>query len=306
MSAQALADGAATRWRDEVVAPRLDALKQTSARLRSAADELCTRTSQERLTTMRDAWVATFAAWRALDPLPLDDGLRKAIEPGPAELQKVEAGVRASSGDAPIAADTPAGGRGLQALEYLLWGNDGASRALGRLQFHQRCVYAQALGQAIPAQVDALIAADHGASATQGDYLDRIASSLEDLTGPRLAQLGQGHQPTPTEFDGWRSKQTKRALAAELGTMEELLLGPGGTGGYLAPQYAGEAGAALLARLRDDFDTIHATLGKLPDDLPDAFTRHPNIATPLIAKLQDVLAVVDTLRHAKGTTGGGN
>jgi predicted lipoprotein len=300
LSICARADTVAARWHDEVAAPRLDALKQTSSRLRAAADDLCVRMNQDKLNTMRDAWVATFAAWRALDPLPLDDGLRKAIEPGPAELQQVEDGVRAFTAATTVAPDAPTGARGLQALEYLLWGNDRAAVQLGRLAFHQRCLYVQALGDAVPAQVDTLIAGAQDASAnSRVDYLERIAASAKVLAGPRLAKLGDGNwQPSPSDFDGWRSKQTKRAVAAEIGTMEELLLGPGGTAAYLAPLFMGDAGSALQARLRDDFDTIHATLAKLPDDLPDSLTRHPANAAPLVTKLQDVAAVAEQLRQA--------
>jgi predicted lipoprotein len=293
------ADALGQRWHDEQLVPRFDALKQSANQLAGRAAEMCSHTNAEKLDATRTAWVATFTAWRALEALPIDPAARKAIEPGSVEIPIVEGAVRVATADKPIADNPDASSMGLRALEYLLWGNDRASAQLGRLAFHQRCIYAQAVAAALPAQVDALRAADLNQAATEANYLASLGQALRQWRGTRMAKLGEAktlpHSVTASDFDAWRSKQTKAALGASLATAESLLLGPNGSGGYLADHFTGDADATQLSELRDAFATAQATLQKLPDDLPDTLGRNSALAAPLLTSLRQIQAVVDAL-----------
>jgi hypothetical protein len=224
--------------------------------------------------------------------LPLDPALSHAIDPGPAELPAVEAAVRNTIDEQTVPADAAPSATGIKALEFLYWGNDMPKAQQGRLVFRRRCAYSEALATKLGAELEAVAARP---PASTRDYLTQFSATLAQLQANRLAQLGvdQNRSPSRTEFDGWRSRQTKAALLSAIDTIESALVGPAANGQNVVDALGGAGQAALAAELTATFTAIHAETDKLPADIAAWFTRNPSNAQALLAALARLQGLID-------------
>jgi hypothetical protein len=285
-------DAILLHWRHDVSSPRLTALATRGHALADAAAALCDRTTQDRLDTTRSAWVDTFIAWRAAQALPLDPSLSHAIDPGPAELRTIESAVRSTVDDQSVPDNAAPSATGLKALEYLYWGNDLPKAQLGRLIFRRRCAFSEALSTKLAQELDAAAARP---PATVVDYLTQFSATLRQLQANRLAQLGvdQDKSPLRTEFDGWRSQQTKAALLSAIDTIEAALVGPAKDGENVIDALNAAGKADLAQAVQAALAEIHAETDKLPRDIAAYFTRHPDNAQALLAALAHIQGLID-------------
>ncbi|MGQ5524921.1 imelysin family protein [Chitinimonas sp. PSY-7] len=305
-------DAAATvvNWQAQQL-PRIQALADSSAKLRDSVASLCQRLSADQLDQARSAWKSSYAAWRAVEALPMGPTLTRRtawqIDVWPSRSFKVEEAVRLVEKDAPIADSVGAAAQGLPALEFLLWGDDRAKAQLGRLHFRQRCQYSAALARDVATESAGLLADWQSFSRQQYDTetgrqafeeaVNLIAGTMQNLRDKKVARLGGSKavkQVARQEFDAWRSRQTKAGLAATVGALESLFLAPGENNSPSFVDRLAAAGKPLLAQhLRDEIRTAREALAKMPDDVAQAASRNPAVAKPFVDSIKRLQGLVE-------------
>lgn len=291
--------------------PRIQALTDSSAKLRDSVAGLCQRLTSERLELARSAWKDSYAAWRAVEALPIGPVLSRRtawqIDVWPTRPPKVEEAIRLVEKDAPIADSVGAAAQGLPALEFLLWGEDRAKAQLGRLHFRQRCQYGVALAHDVASESAGLLAdwqqygrAPHDQETGRQAFeeaVNLLAGSLQNLRDKKLARLGGGKapkKPLRQDFDAWRSHQTKAGLAATLATLEGIFLAPGRDKGPSFVDRLVLADKPLLAQhLQEEITTARTALAKLPDDVATAASRNPAVLKPFLDSLKRLQGLVE-------------
>lgn len=271
------------------------------AALAARAQALCAgRSDAAKLAATRTAWRDAYVRWRGLDAVQfgpaLDLRVGRALDAWPVRPRLVDEGL--ARGPATLAfKDVGAQGKGLAALEYLLWDPERGEAELLAGLAGARCAYLLGAARELSHEAAALWArwdpqrgrfareiaeAGHfGADprhsylterAALGELVNRLVAGLEASAGRRLARpagLGAHGDPSPERFEAARSGATRAGLLAHLDAVRTVLNGPGGDAGLVALLRDG-GHAALAARLDAAGQAAQAAVAALPEPLAPA------------------------------------
>ena len=267
-------------------------------------------TSRDKLVTLQSIWFATAVAWKnsALFTFgPVNDALAARYIDGTPNLDAIEKFISntaipiQNTTIEPLAADT----RGLNVIEYLIYGNNGRDDSSVIASFtgdngHRRCAFLRALSRSLLDKADALVRYwSNGGNGYVKDFAEstgnermasipilvrRLVEYTARLREKRLAlPLGiQSGKPAPELVDARFSGHSLIMLQSELECIYGVLSGnsaisdrPAGPGIFelLAPGRASED--ELKKRLDSQFSAIAAARANIRKPLAESISSDP-------------------------------
>lgn len=252
-------------WLDQAYLPRHTALTQSADALASATKAFCEQANAAQLETVKQYWLRTSQAWRAMDGAPAGpmvlERLGRKIDFRPTRVDDVEAAI--VSGESSNAAT-----RGLPAMEYLLWGNAQPKSQLAKLKQPARCAYLTKLAQQVAEQAHgldqpwAVYRAELGADNPffrenlLSEHINLLLSSMGSLQKrmPTAAEL------KPEQFAEWRSGSSHAQFMAQVAGMNTAL--------HAVVQRLQMEGAADLAQqIKADVAQLQSKCQSVPSNL---------------------------------------
>lgn len=225
-------------WLDQAYLPRHAALTQSADALASASKAFCETPTPVQLDNVKQHWLITSQAWRAMDGAPAGpmvlERLGRKIDFRPTRPDDIEAAIQGSE-------INNAATRGLPAMEYLLWGNAQPKLQLAKLKQPERCAYLSKIAAQIASDAHVL---DQPWSVYRSELAAENAFFRENLLSEHINLLLssmsslQKRMPTaegvkPEQFIEWRSGSSQAQWLAQWDGMNLAL-------------------QAVLQRLRDD------------------------------------------------------
>jgi uncharacterized protein len=174
-----------------VILPGYEAVEADAAALASASHALCASPSLAGLTEAQAAWRVAFVDWQSTLAYQFgptrDANLGPEMAFWPTRPIAIEANVAGATEITPAWIDAlGAGGKGLYAIEYLLYGTADDAAALAQLESPRRCAYLAALADHVARTSARIVLAW---SPEGGDYLGALATAGEPGNEVFLAQL---------------------------------------------------------------------------------------------------------------------
>lgn len=174
-----------------VILPGYEAVEADASVLASAARALCASPSPSTLSTAREAWRVTFLDWQRTLAYQFgptrDQNYGPEMAFWPTRPMTIEANLAATTEITPAWVDTlGAGGKGLYAIEYMLYGTGDDAAALTQLQISRRCTYVAALADHVERTSTRIVDAWSPGS---GDHLGALATAGEPGNEVYVAQL---------------------------------------------------------------------------------------------------------------------
>jgi len=283
---------------EKAVLPALGELSVAARALARDAAALCRAPDPATLGAARDAWRASYLAWRRAGPFlfgPGDDlGAERRIGVWPAHTQVLDATVQPGA-VREVRADP--GVRGFAAAEYLLFAPDDPAAATA----HERCEHLQdVVGEIASLTGDlegqwragygARVAAA-GAAGTGSEPLALALAQALNLTENLLWQrigLPSGFfrgTPRPDLVEAPYGQVSAAGLAASLDGLRRLLLGGEGPGvlGLVAAR-----DPALAARVAGALDRLEAEAARIRDPLGEAIVADKRRLQRLYDEIQEL------------------
>lgn len=291
---------------ERVILPGLAEFRSRGESLAAQAGAFCRVRDGAGLEATRQVWRAAMQAWQRLTMLrfgPAKEGVPTALEwlidssqmPGAGRRGgEVEKAVRQFlASDLPLDADALAGqrvhGRGLPALEWLLFQEQALVQFRDRVAGERRCAYLAAAATDLAQQAAAL---ERAWRTDGGDYVHRfladgpeaaldtlinnVVALLETIKRNKLeAVLGQGgDKARPERAESALSGQSLDNIHANLDGVLALL--DSGTSSYGLDDALAEVGqGALLDRLRAQVEALRAALNAVTPSLAQAVRDNP-------------------------------
>ncbi|WP_297574972.1 imelysin family protein [uncultured Deefgea sp.] len=252
-------------WFDQAYWPRHIALTQSADALAQSTAQLCAAPNAKQLEVVKQDWLSTSQAWRAMDGAPAGpmvlERLGRKIDFRPTRVADLEAAI--VSGDSRNAAT-----RGLPAMEYLLWGNAQPQLQLAQLQQPERCVYLQKMAQQVAEQSHVLdqplLIYRTELGAENPFFRENVLSEHINLL---ISSMGSLHKRMPTaaqvnleQFAEWRSGSSHAQFMAQLGGMNLALQA-------VAQRLDHEGASGLAQQVRLDQAKVQNTCQSVPSNL---------------------------------------
>jgi uncharacterized protein len=263
----------------EVVVPDLRDVGRTSARLRSAVEELAKTPSVRALRSARNAWKLCASAWKRAEclrkgPILENAALHRAAF-WPARLPAIDAALAGGRTlDDAFVAELGADVKGLYALEYLLFPVAHAEKAAverfaggaGEPRRRLAAAYARNVAELARGVERALgdgaaFAAEFAAGGGEslGALVGELITAIETLAVHRLdlvIRLDKNGALAPNAFEGGPSRSSHELAGAQFFTTERLYRGR--SGGGVADLVRARA-PAVAKRVDERYDTaVHA------------------------------------------------
>jgi predicted lipoprotein len=286
---------------DEVVVPAHADLAATTAGLAEQTEALCAEPSAEHLTATRDAWRAAMSSRAAERPVALGPAMERTSMAELDWLADPEGIAEVLAEGAAVTTETvgngPAGGKGLLAVEHLLFGD--GSDALAD-DDRVRCAYAQAATALVAREGQRLHAEFTGGTADRlagrgavrvtpdgviGELVNEQVHVLDELTDNRLA--ADAAAETAEGPAGHGVAMTRAAL----GTIEQTYT-PERLGGQLPDEIAERLTTSLTAAAAV-LDESRGALGDMPADTRDRL--HRAVDRVRVAVRTDVVSALDVV-----------
>lgn len=263
----------------EHFAPRLQTLAIAAHRLRDTSAGLCNAPTSDALASAQNAWVATMLAWEAagavaIGPL-LDRHTEANIDFWPTRPNMVEAGMQQSLPDTRALRKTGVAGRGLPALEWLLWMPAPKPAALTG---PHACAYAALLARDVDEEAQGLLER-FGAEATTeisgpaaqkaiADLINQSVGAVETLRRKRLfnpATVGN-----PKAFARWPSAQIQPAWNARWSSIRDVIVGQDGKSGTIVALLIASGDEQAARQLRETVDEASSALAAASPERTDS------------------------------------
>ncbi len=252
-------------WLDQAYLPRHAALTQSADALASASQAFCEKPTPAQLETVKQHWLTTSQAWRAMDGAPAGpmvlERLGRKIDFRPTRVDDLEAAML--NGDGNNAAT-----RGLPAMEYLLWGNAQPKAQLAKLKQAERCAYLSKMAQQVAASAHVLdqpwqtYRKELGAE--NPFFRENLLSEHINLLTASMGSL-QKRMPTaaevnPEQFAEWRSGSSHTQFMAQIGGMNLALQA-------VVQRVKMEGAAGLATQVSKDMAHMQSTCQNVPQNL---------------------------------------
>jgi predicted lipoprotein len=175
-----------------VILPGYEAVEADASALTAATVALCASPTLPALTGARDAWTTTFLDWQRTGAYQIgptrDLNLGAEMAFWPTRPMTIEANLAAATEITPAWIDTlGAGGKGLYAIEYLLFGTADEATVLAQLTNARRCAYLTALADHVERTTGLIVDAW---SPSGGDYVGTLATAGDPDNDVYISQLG--------------------------------------------------------------------------------------------------------------------
>jgi len=271
-------------WLDQAYLPRHAALTQAADALASASKSFCEKPTPTQLETVKQYWLRTSQAWRAMDGAPAGpmvlERLGRKIDFRPTRVDDLEAAIL--SGDGSNAAT-----RGLPALEYLLWGNAQPKLQLAKLKQPERCAYLRKMAQQVAEQTHVL---DQPWSvyrlelgAANPFFRENLLSEHINLL---LSSMGSLHKRMPTaaelkpeQFAEWRSGSSHAQFMAQVAGMNLALQA-------VVQRLQMEGAADLAQQVSQDMAQVQMTCQSVPPNLAQSSVKARSACSKAIETLK--------------------
>ena len=306
---------------DTVIVPRFQATAAGMNRLKDALHALCDSPGSATLDGARAAWREARAPWMRSQAMwfgpVMERRSRSLVDWWPVEPERIEAML--AERDAVTAGDVreflASTQRGLGAIEYVIFGDDGAVLAALEPAGGVRCQYLTALGEVAAAEMDGVVADWTGVGSDRAAYAGYFngtaASSLlakaavdeavrhsvfltRSITDMRLgAALGaDGGAPDPEAIPGGAGGNAVADMRNQLLGMRDIY-DSGGAGPGLSALVRGISPEAE-ARMTAGFSAALAAIDGLAEPLAATIADNPEPAWQAHRRLQDFQRALNT------------
>jgi predicted lipoprotein len=266
----------------EHYAPRMQTLAIAAHRLRDSSAALCNAPTSDALASVQNAWIATMLAWEAAGAVATGPLLERHTEANidfwPTRPNMVEAGMQQLLPDTRALRRTGVAGRGLPALEWVLWMPAPKAAALAD---PRACTYAALLARDVDEEAQGL-RERFGASANTeipgpvaqhaiAELLNQTVGAVETLRRKRLfnpATVGN-----PKAFARWASAQTQPAWNARWSSIRNVIVGQDGGSGTIVALLVASGDEQAAAQLRETVEQASAALSAASPERMDSVLR---------------------------------
>jgi predicted lipoprotein len=263
----------------EHFAPRLQTLAIAAHRLRDTSAALCTAPTSDALASAQNAWIATMLAWEAAGAVAIGPLLERHTEANidfwPTRPNMVEAGMQQPLADTRALRKTGVAGRGLPALEWLLWMPAPQPAALAG---PHACAYAALLARDVEEEAVALLERFGAESGRQipgpvaqkaiAELLNQTVGAVETLRRKRLfnpAAVGN-----PKAFARWPSAQVQPAWRARWASIRDVIVGQDGKSGAIVALLIASGDEQAADQLRAAVEQASVSLAEASPARSDA------------------------------------
>jgi predicted lipoprotein len=276
-----------------VILPGYETVATDANALSLATQTVCDAPSAASLSSARDAWRTTFLDWQRTLPFALgparDMNLGPEMAFWPTRPATIEANIALPDEITPAWIDARgAGGKGLYAIEYLLYASDDDAAVLAQLEDARRCAYLSALADHVARTSARLVEAW---SPDGGDYVGTLSTAGEPGNEVYLSQLSAvSALMTQILNQLLLTKLTK--LGIPLGRIDGLP-----QPGSIESLYADASVAAMLANV----EGARRVWSAAPHSL-DGYvrSRRPDLADTILAQFDAATAALTALPEPFG------
>ena len=307
---------------DTVIVPRFQAAASGMNGLKDALHTLCDRPSPATLDGARTAWREARAPWMRSQAMwfgpVMERRSRSLVDWTPVDPERIEAAL--AEREAITATDLreflAATQRGLGAIEYVIFGDDGAVLAALEPPGEIRCQYLTALGEVVAAEMDGALADWTGVNSDRAAYagyfngtasssiLEREAVAVlvrtsvfltRSITDMRLgAAIGaNGGAPDPEAIPGGAGHNAVADMRNQLLGMQDIYHGGSDGGPGLSALVRGLSEDAD-DRMTAGFDAALAAIDGLAEPLPATIAANPEPAREVHRRMQDFQRTLNT------------
>lgn len=285
---------------EHVLMPLTQDFKRAAGRMESAAKAFCAKPDTDHLATVRIAWRETQSAWQPLEMLQIgpiiERRTQRQVNAWPVRPTLIDPLLESQGPiDAARLEEVGAAGKGLPAIEYLLFPPDTADAELQSTLKGKRCDALQALASHVKAEADGLArdwrepnggfarqlaeAGEHpeeGMFASADQALSDIANLLiAGLDAVKVRKLGKPLEQTDAasvreRLESWRSGASLDHIRDNLRGFETAFFGAGKESIGLDDYLAGIGRPVLPRLVREDLTAAQTALSAIQPPLQQA------------------------------------
>ncbi|WP_158597925.1 imelysin family protein [Noviherbaspirillum saxi] len=285
---------------DEVLLPLTDEFEAKARALSASTQAFCSASGRANVESVRTAWRQAQAAWQPLEMLQIgpiiDRRTQRQVNAWPLRPTLIDP-ILNSAGpiDPARVEDLGAAGKGLPALEYLLFPQGKSSAEVTTALQGNRCAVLQALAAQVAKEAHGLSSdwrdpnggfarqlkeagqhSQEGVFATTDQALSDIANLLiAGLDSVKVRKLGKlleksGDAIDSDRIESWRSASSLENIRNNLRGFEAVFFGRGQQGVGLDDYLAGIGRPVLPRLVREDLDTAMNALAAIRSPMPRA------------------------------------
>ena len=312
-----------TSLTDGLIVPRFQAVADETGQLRDALHSLCTAANPDTLQAARTAWRETRAPWMRsqatwFGPV-MDRRSRILVDWSPVDPERIEATLArrefVSAND--VREFFGSTQRGLGAIEYVIFGEDGAVLESVNDTGGIRCQYLTALGDVVADEMSGVLADWTGDGSAAGGYagyfkgtsrvalVDQqavdevvrtsvfITRSINDMKlGKALG--ADGGQPDPSAIPGAGGNNAVADLRNQVLGMQDTYLGAGATGALGISALVQGVSEDADQRMRGHFTAALEAIDGLQEPLQTTVVSDPEPARLAHRRIQELQRALNT------------